>query len=79
MSDDIDRAQERAEQFIEHALGERNRRAHPADEDLSDHPDCHVCGEPIPVARRAAIPGVKTCMDCQCELEQAMKRNGQAH
>ena len=27
--------------------------------------DCVECGEPIPEARRAALPGVKLCIDCQ--------------
>ena len=27
--------------------------------------DCAECGEPIPEARRAALPGVKLCIDCQ--------------
>lgn len=27
--------------------------------------NCAECDEPIPQARRAAIPGVKLCIDCQ--------------
>ncbi|HEY6814294.1 MAG TPA: DksA/TraR family C4-type zinc finger protein [Croceibacterium sp.] len=26
---------------------------------------CDECGEPIPQARRAALPGVRTCVPCQ--------------
>ena len=26
---------------------------------------CHECGEPIPEARRAALPGVRLCIVCQ--------------
>ena len=26
---------------------------------------CDECGEPIPEARRAALPGVRTCVPCQ--------------
>lgn len=26
---------------------------------------CAECGEPIPEARRRAVPGVKLCIDCQ--------------
>jgi phage/conjugal plasmid C-4 type zinc finger TraR family protein len=29
---------------------------------------CH-CGTPIPEARRQALPGVSTCIDCQQEQE----------
>ncbi|MEO6151562.1 MAG: DksA/TraR family C4-type zinc finger protein [Croceibacterium sp.] len=27
--------------------------------------DCDECGEPIPDKRRAAVPGVRTCVACQ--------------
>ncbi len=27
--------------------------------------ECAECGEPIPEARRLALPGVKLCIDCQ--------------
>ncbi len=26
---------------------------------------CDECGEPIPEARRKAVPGVRTCVQCQ--------------
>jgi phage/conjugal plasmid C-4 type zinc finger TraR family protein len=28
-------------------------------------PDCEDCGEPIPEARREAVPGVRRCVACQ--------------
>lgn len=28
-------------------------------------PDCVECGEEIPQARRRALPGVTTCVECQ--------------
>ena len=31
---------------------------------------CEECGEPIPEARRKAIPGVRLCIKCQSELDQ---------
>ena len=31
--------------------------------------DCAECGEPIPEARRVAVPGVKLCIDCQGERD----------
>ncbi|MCQ8181723.1 TraR/DksA C4-type zinc finger protein [Methylomonas sp. SURF-1] len=34
--------------------------------------DCEECGEPIPEARRAAIP-CKYCLPCQTSLEQTGK------
>ena len=27
--------------------------------------ECEECGEPIPEARRHALPGVRTCVTCQ--------------
>lgn len=30
---------------------------------------CAECDEPIPEARRAAIPGVKLCIDCQKSMD----------
>lgn len=30
---------------------------------------CEECGDPIPQARRAAVPGVRLCITCQKELE----------
>ncbi len=32
---------------------------------------CVECEEPIPEARRAAVPGVKLCLDCQQERDRA--------
>lgn len=33
---------------------------------------CGVCGGRIPVARRRAVPGVQTCVDCQEDLEKGL-------
>ena len=30
---------------------------------------CDLCGEPIPQARREALPGVRLCRDCQEEAD----------
>jgi phage/conjugal plasmid C-4 type zinc finger TraR family protein len=27
--------------------------------------ECEACGEPIPEARRRALPGARTCVSCQ--------------
>ncbi|WP_371370010.1 TraR/DksA family transcriptional regulator [Pseudomonas sp. QL9] len=35
--------------------------------------DCQVCGEPIPEARRQAVPGCDRCLDCQA-LEELERR-----
>ena len=31
---------------------------------------CDECGQPIPEARRQAIPGVRLCIACQSALEE---------
>ena len=31
---------------------------------------CAECGEPIPEARRAAVPGVRLCLPCQTEADE---------
>ncbi|GAB6388332.1 MULTISPECIES: DksA/TraR family C4-type zinc finger protein [Pseudomonadaceae] len=31
---------------------------------------CEACDEPIPEARRAAVPGVRLCIRCQAEQDK---------
>jgi phage/conjugal plasmid C-4 type zinc finger TraR family protein len=31
---------------------------------------CDICGEPIPRKRREALPGVRTCINCQAERDK---------
>lgn len=31
--------------------------------------ECEECGDPIPEARRTAIPGVRYCINCQTEID----------
>jgi len=31
---------------------------------------CEMCEEPIPEARRRAVPGVRLCVDCQADHEK---------
>lgn len=31
---------------------------------------CQECGEEIPAARRRAMPGARTCVDCQSVLDR---------
>ncbi|SFA98574.1 transcriptional regulator, TraR/DksA family [Poseidonocella pacifica] len=37
---------------------------------------CAECEEPIPEPRRAAIPGVKLCIDCQQERDSRFQSRG---
>lgn len=32
---------------------------------------CEACDEPIPPARRKALPGVRLCVSCQSELDRS--------
>ena len=38
-------------------------------------PFCLECGEPIPERRRAALPGVKTCVACQAGRDKAVSHS----
>ena len=38
--------------------------------------ECAECGEEIPLARRAALPGVKLCLDCASERQGRDARRG---
>ena len=38
--------------------------------------DCEECGEDIPLARRRALPGVRTCVACQSRRDAAVRSVG---
>lgn len=56
-----DAVQEQIDSTIEDAVA-RARSGLPHGESLHE---CEECGEPIPEARRKAIPGVRLCVNCQ--------------
>lgn len=68
MADLTDYAQERIERQLEAKI--RSMTARPVRESAKR---CE-CGEVIPERRRAVIPGVQTCIDCQTATE-LNKRN----
>lgn len=35
--------------------------------------NCHECGNPIPKARREALPGVRLCIACQGKADETEK------
>jgi phage/conjugal plasmid C-4 type zinc finger TraR family protein len=37
--------------------------------------ECEDCGEPIPAKRRAAIPGVRTCVACQSDRDRSIRHS----
>jgi len=65
---------EQIEASISDELARLKARAQPVGESLTH---CAECDEPIPEARRAAIPGVKLCIDCASDVQaQAQPRSG---
>ncbi len=54
--------EEQIEASIADELKRMQTRRRPGGESLTH---CAECEEPIPEARRTAIPGVKLCIDCQ--------------
>ena len=66
------------EEQIEASIGDelarlRAARRAPVGESLTE---CAECGEAIPEARRAALPGVKLCVACQAERDARPVRRG---
>jgi len=58
------------EASISDELARLKARRAPVGESLTH---CAECEEPIPEARRKAIPGVKLCLDCQQDRDSAFK------
>lgn len=74
MTDVSDCATEREEQHRADALQAQARRSGLAGKTMLDSAgECKVCDESIPAARRRAIPGVQTCVECQADLERAAR------
>lgn len=70
MSDDIDRAQDREQQLRDDALRDQARRSGLAGKTMADSAaECTDCGEPIPQARRWAVPGCERCVECAAANE----------
>lgn len=65
---------EQIEASISDELARLKTRARPKGESLTH---CADCEEPIPEARRDAIPGVKLCIECAADLQsQNQPRSG---
>ena len=62
MADFADRASALSEQYLAQALAARHAAAAPSAESATV---CEDCGEPIPEARRQAVPGCTRCIECQ--------------
>lgn len=64
---------EQIEASISDELTRMKGRRAPVGESLTH---CAECDEPIPEARRAALPGVKLCVDCVAERDAVFQRRG---
>ncbi len=69
MSDEIDRANDEAQAFVDHALDAA--RAHTPQGASLSH--CEDCGEPIPAKRQEHVPGCTRCVLCQRAYEDFLK------
>ncbi len=67
----IDQANELVEQNINQAI-----QAHRINRNAVSAEHCEECGDPIPEARRIAVPGCQTCADCQSVIELKRKQKG---
>ncbi|MBP6708415.1 MAG: TraR/DksA C4-type zinc finger protein [Candidatus Accumulibacter sp.] len=72
MTDPIDRGCEREDELRADAIAEQRRRAGLEGKTAADSAKtCEACGGRIPAARRRAVPGVQTCVECQTLIERA--------
>ena len=76
MTDIFDRASEVEEIQRLDALDMQTRRAGMQYKTIDDSALlCAICEMAIPDPRRVAVPGVQTCIACQCEIEQTLHLN----
>ncbi|AVO39581.1 DksA/TraR family C4-type zinc finger protein [Pukyongiella litopenaei] len=64
---------EQIEASISDELARMKARRMPVGDSLTH---CADCEEPIPEARRRAIPGVKLCIDCQQDRDRVRTMRG---
>lgn len=64
---------EQIEASIEDELKRMQAQKRPLGDSLTH---CADCEEPIPEARRQAIPGVKLCIDCMQDRDSARQTRG---
>ena len=71
MTDFCEEGAQREEENRADALALQSRRAGLAGKTVADSAlSCAICDTAIPDARRRAVPGVQTCVDCQSDLEK---------
>jgi phage/conjugal plasmid C-4 type zinc finger TraR family protein len=75
VSDEADRAQVREKEIRADALSEHERWSQLHASRLSAK-RCTICEEAISKARRLALPGVQTCIECQRNIEHGLPIKG---
>lgn len=55
---------------IQDSIADEVRRARACLPQGESRAFCEECGEPIPEARRRALPGVRLCLECQQEADR---------
>lgn len=69
MADLMDYAQEQQAQILEAQIASARKSS-----GLPSAFECEECEAPIPTARRLAVPGVNTCVNCQ-HIREAQSRH----
>lgn len=69
--DEADQSQAAEELFLAEALARRATPEPVRPVFLEGVACCHECGEPIPPARLAAVPGAGLCVECQRAFERS--------
>ncbi|EJK1259041.1 TraR/DksA family transcriptional regulator [Salmonella enterica] len=67
MADELDLLQEQEEMLNSLHIQAARQLKYRKGEGLSS---CECCGNPIPKARQKAVPGVRTCTECQRVMER---------
>ncbi|WP_221227706.1 TraR/DksA C4-type zinc finger protein [Rhodocyclus tenuis] len=71
--DPVDHGCARADEFVSDAIDAQIRKGGLRDKTIDDSAkECAICDAPIPDARRAAYPGVQTCVECANDLEREL-------
>lgn len=76
--DEIDRASQMEEMIRQAEIAAVVMRPRKAALESSEFCESEVCGEPIPEARRLAVPGCRFCVECQSLRERALQRRTHA-
>lgn len=66
-----DAVNQQIESTISDAIENARRQLH---QSAISADSCQECGEPIPEARKLAVPGVQYCLHCQNEIDRQISK-----